>query len=94
MAAGDRNSETATERVWLVDRDYTDKGMVTIVYASTDGERRLQRQLSERMLVRSDVTAGQDVETDRLEPTPESERERYATEAVRMAEKYEPADAV
>lgn len=83
-----------TERLWLVEREYTDKGLVTLVYASTDGTRHLQRQLSERMMMRSEVTAGQDVETDRLEPTPESERERYAAEASRMAEKYDPEDAV
>ncbi len=83
-----------TERVWLVEREYTDKGMVTIVYASTDGERHLQRQLSERMLMRSDVTAGNDVEIGRLEPTPDSERDRYAAEASRMAKKYQRDDAV
>lgn len=88
------DGDTETERVWLVEREYTDKGMVTIVYASTDGERHLQRQLSERMLMRSDVTAGNDVEVGRLEPTPDSERDRYAAEASRMAEKYQRDDAV
>lgn len=83
-----------TERVWLVEREYTDKGLVTIVYATTDGERYLQRQLSERMLMRSEVTAGQDVAPDRLEPTPEDERERYAAESSRMAENHDRDDAV
>jgi len=94
--SGDSNGdgEADTERVWLVEREYTDKGLVTIVYASTDGEWYLQRQLSERMLMRSDVTAGQDVETARFEPTPAEERERYAAEASRMAETHDPDDAV
>jgi len=88
------DGNTDTERVWLVEREYTDKGLVTVVYASTDGEWYLQRQLSERMLMRSDVTAGQDVETERLEPTPAEKRERYAAEASRMAEDHGVDDAV
>jgi hypothetical protein len=90
----DADSNTETECVWLVERDYTDKGMVTIVYASTDGERHLQRQLSERMVVRADVTAGKHVETGRLSPTPDGDRGRYAAEASRMAEQHEPDNAV
>ena len=27
---------TATERVWLVDRTYNDKGMVSLVYATVE----------------------------------------------------------
>jgi hypothetical protein len=83
-----------TERVWLVERDYTDAGLVTVVYASTDGERHLQQRRSKRMVVRSTVTAARDVETDRLEPTPEDRRDRYAAEAARMADKHDPDDAV
>jgi hypothetical protein len=96
MSEDDADADSAgeTERIWMVEREYTDKGLVTLVYASADGERHLQRQLSERMMMRSEVTAGQDVERDRLEPTPESERERYAAEASRMAENHDPDDAV
>jgi len=83
-----------TERVWLVERDYTDGGLVTVVYASTDGERHLEQRRSKRMVVRSTVTAARDVETDRLEPTPEDRRDRYAAEASRMAEKHDPDNAV
>lgn len=86
--------DTGTERVWMVEREYTTKGLVTVVYATADGERQLRRQLSERMVVRSDVTAAEDVDADRLEPTPESKRERYATEAARMAADHDPHDAV
>lgn len=96
MAEGDRSpeSDTETEQVWLVERDYTDGGMFTIVYASTDGERHLRRQLSKRMVVRGDVTAGKSVEVGRLDPSPDSERGRYAAEASRMAEKYQQEDTV
>lgn len=83
------------ETVWLVDRTYSDKGLVNLVYATVDGERYLRRQLSEQMLTRTDVTAGMDVEADRLEPVQgEDERERFAAEASRMAEEHDPGDAV
>jgi len=83
-----------TERIWLVEREYSDKGMVNLVYATPDGERYLRRQLSEQMLVRTDVTAGMDVDPERLESTAEAERERYAAEATRMADTHDLDDAV
>lgn len=86
---------TATERVWLVDRTYSDKGLVTLVYATAEGDRYLQRQLSEQMLTRTDVTAGMDVEPDRLEPVvDDEERERFAAETARVADRHDPGDAV
>ena len=83
-----------SERVWLVEREYSDKGMVNLVYASTDGERYLRKQFSERMVVRKDITAARDVEPDRLEPTPGEDGERYATEASRMADRHDPEDSI
>jgi hypothetical protein len=86
---------TATERVWLVDRTYSDKGMVSLVYATVEGDRYLRRQLSEGMLTRTDVTAGMDVDPERLEPVADDEeRERFAAEATRIAERHDPDDAV
>jgi hypothetical protein len=84
----------ADTRVWLVDRTYNDKGMVRLVYATTDGERYLIKQLSERMLMTKEVTAARDVDAERLEPTDDAERERYAAEATRMADQHDPDDAV
>jgi hypothetical protein len=81
-------------RVWLVDRSYNDKGMIVLVYATTDGEQYLRKQLSERMLMQQDVTAARTVETDRLEATDDEEGERYAAEANRMADEHDPDDAV
>lgn len=81
-------------RLWLADRQYHDKNLITLVYATTDGDRHLRKQFSERMVMRKDITAARDVEPDRLEPTPEEERERYATEASRMADRHDPDDAV
>lgn len=81
-------------RVWLVDRTYNDKGMVELVYATTDGERYHHRQLSEPMLVQQSVTAAEDVAEDRLEPTGEEDREYYRSEASRMAEDHDPNEEV
>lgn len=83
-----------TERAWLVDRKYSDKGMVNLVYATTDGKSHLRKQLSEQMLMRHTVTAGIDIEADRLEPTHEDERERFAAEASRMAKEHDPDDEI
>jgi len=82
------------ERVWLVEREYSDKGMMDLVYASTDGQRYHRRQLSQQMLTRMDVTAGRSVDAEKLEPTHEDDRERYATEATRMADRHDPDETV
>lgn len=82
------------ERLWLVDRTYSDKGLVNLVYATTDGESHLRKQLSEQMLMRTDVTAAVDAEPDRLEPTPADDRERFAAEARRVADDHDPDDPI
>ncbi|MFC6757054.1 MULTISPECIES: hypothetical protein [Haloarcula] len=86
----------ATVRCWLVERSsFGDERMVTLVYATTDGERQLTKQLSTNLLMRTAVTAAKDVEPERLTPVEEPEtRERYATEAERMAETHDPNDEV
>jgi len=85
-----------TVRCWLVERSsFGDERMVTLVYATPDGERSLTKQLSTNLLMRKTVTAAVDVEPDRLEPVrDEDERERYATEASRMAETHDPDEEV
>jgi hypothetical protein len=79
-------------QVWLVERTFTDKGLVTLTYATPDGERVLVEQRSANAL--GDVTAAQTVEADRLAPADEDDRERYAGEAERMAEANDPDDHV
>jgi len=84
-----------TERLWLVERDYNDKGLVTIVYATADGERFRQSHRSSQMLSRKGVTAATTADPDSLEPVEDSARqERYASEAQRMAEQHDPDDEV
>jgi len=84
-----------TVRCWLVDRETRDENLVTLVYATPDGERHLTEQLSFQLLRRRDVTAARDVPVGKLEPTPsDADRERYATQAESMADRHDPDDAV
>lgn len=85
-----------TVRCWLVERSsFGDERMVTLIYAPPDGDRHVKQQLSPNLLRRKRVTAATDVEPERLEPVEDGEtRERYATEASRMAEHHDPGEEV
>lgn len=85
---------TNSEQLWLVEREYTDKGVVNLVYATADGSQYFQKQLSQQLLTRTKVTAGRTVKTDKLAEAHEDDRERFGAEATRMAEKHNPDDAV
>lgn len=79
-------------RVWLVFREYTDKGLLNLVYATPDGERVLRKQ---RSLHASDPTAATTADADALETVEDEEtREQYRTEAERMRERHDPDDVV
>lgn len=79
-------------RVWLVGREFTDKGLVTLQYATRDGERVLVQQRSATNL--GEVTAALEVSADRLVPADAADRERFAAEADRMTDEHAPDDAV
>jgi hypothetical protein len=84
-------------RVWLVERDVDQRDLVTLTYATLDGERVLRRQhAAATMRTRGlDVTAAATVATGELTPvTDDATRERYAAEAARMASDHDPGDAV
>ncbi len=83
-----------TVRCWLVDRVSRDENLVTLVYATPDGERYLTKQLSFRLLSRREVTAAREVPIEKLEETPDVDRERYATQAQSMAAEHHPDDPV
>ncbi|MBX0324220.1 hypothetical protein EGH21_14370 [Halomicroarcula sp. F13] len=85
-----------TVRCWLVERSsYGDERMVTLVYATPEGDRHVTKQFSTNLLMKKRVTAAIDVEPARLEPVDETEtRERYATEAERMAGSHSPDEEV
>jgi len=84
------------EQLWLVERTYTDKGLVSLVYATTDGERSLHKQRSMNMLRQgADVTAATEADPADLESVEDAEtRERYASEATKMADQHDPDEAV
>ncbi|MEF8882775.1 MAG: hypothetical protein V5A34_09675 [Halapricum sp.] len=86
---------TDTVRCWLVERDYYDEDLVTLVYATPDGTRHVTQQLSTALLAKKPPTAAKDIEPERLEPVgDEKARSRYATEADRMADRHEPDERV
>lgn len=81
-------------RCWLVERDYWDEDVVTLVYATPDGERHHTRQLSGALLSKVDVTAAMAVAPADLQPTPAEDVERYATEARRVRAERDPDEPV
>ncbi|MFC7058703.1 hypothetical protein [Halovenus salina] len=85
-----------TVQTWLVERSYgQSEDLVTLVYATRDGERHVKQQFSHRMLFNKEVTAGRDVPADRLEAVTDADtKERYRTEAGQMAESHDPDEEV
>ncbi|MFW5911802.1 MAG: hypothetical protein ACOCSD_03410 [Halolamina sp.] len=83
-------------RVWLVDRDVDSRNLVTMTYATPDGERAFTRQAALDSLAHRDgPTAAVDVDDDRLEAVEEPETaKRYAAEAERVATSHEPDDVL
>jgi hypothetical protein len=90
----DGTGADGTVRTWLVERSYDSRNLITLVYATPDGERALTRELSSAMLDRTPVTAARDVDPDDLAPVAEADRERYRTEADRVRENNDPDDEI
>ena len=91
---GHEEDENETVATWLVERDYDDRGLVSLVYATPDGERALRRERSARMLQRNPTTAGREIPASDLEPVPEADRERYRREAQRVSENHDPDEEI
>ena len=94
----DTQEDTEEVRVWLVERAYSEEvqNMLELVYATPDGSRmlHLQKMLSSPHQADT-ITAARDIPDEKLEPVREKEEaERYAREADRMREKYEPGERV
>ncbi|MFC4439704.1 MULTISPECIES: hypothetical protein [Natrialbaceae] len=82
-------------RCWLVEREYDDKGLVTLAYATPDGESVYRRELAASAATGSTVTAAKDLQPAQLEAVSDAEtRERYATEVDRTADRYDPDEAI
>jgi len=89
-------SDDGTERLWLVERTYDDKGLIALAYATLDGTavRRIERApvAIEQM---GGVTAAVDADGGSLTAVEDDDlRERYAAEATRMADRHDPDDNV
>ena len=86
---------TDSERCWLVERTYTDRDLVVLIYATPDGERKLRKELASTMLQRTTVTAATDADPSNLEEVEDSETiDRYATEVERVRESHAPDDPI
>jgi len=84
-------------RCWLVERSYDDRNLITLVYATPDGARQLRKEIAAVVIHQgnSTVTAAIEASPADLSPvTDEETRERYASEAARMAEQHDPDDPI
>ncbi|WP_255169521.1 hypothetical protein [Natrononativus amylolyticus] len=86
----------STVRCWLVERSVGDRNLVTLVYATPDGRRyRRYERSAVSLRTGSPVTAAVTVDGDDLESTADEETvARYAAEAERTAERYDPDDPI
>ncbi|WP_306060852.1 hypothetical protein [Natronococcus wangiae] len=88
-------SESDHVRVWLVERDYNNRDLIVLTYATPDGIRAFRRELAAQAVDLDSVTAAEDVSPDDLSSVADpDERERYAAEATRMAEEHDPAETI
>ena len=84
-------------RLWLVERSYDDRNLISFVYATPDGTQQLRKELSATLLQqRSEpITAAIDVEDDdELAAVDPDKQERYASEAQSVAEEYAPDEPI
>ena len=83
-------------RLWLVEREYDDRNLISFVYATTDGTKQLRKELSATLLQqRSEpITAAIEVDEDELAPVDPDQQERYASEAQSVAENNEPDEPI
>ena len=94
----DESSEDGRQRVWLVERTYSDdeQNIVILVYATPDGSRYLRKERALTSFEDSrDTTAAIRARESSLGPvTDPDERERYAREATRTREQYDPDEPI
>lgn len=79
---------------WLVERSYSDRDLVTLVYATPDGSRAVTKEIPMTAISHGniDVTAAKDVDESDLEPVDDETRERYREEGERMRDDHAPDD--
>ncbi|WP_255198086.1 hypothetical protein [Halorarius litoreus] len=81
---------------WLVERSYSDRDLVTLVYATPDGERAHTKEIPMTAIAHGNVTvtAAKQVDDADLEPVDDDTRERYRTEVERVREDHAPDDEI
>ena len=90
---------TATTRVWLVERTYSDdeQNLIILTYATPDGRQdfRKERALTSFTGDHRETKVSLAVDPDNLGDVDDLEiRDRYATEATRMADAYDVDDTL
>ena len=86
-----------TTRVWLVERTFVrdELGLVSLVYATPDGERYYRRQISASGHTGAGADVTREVSTADLQAVDDAETvERYASEVDRMRETHDPDETV
>ena len=90
-------TEADAVRCWLVERTYTDRGLVDMTYATPDGARAHRKQVSTTVMRQrgTETTAAIEVDSAELEPVDDAEtRERYVAEAERVRAGHDPDEEV
>jgi hypothetical protein len=94
MSETEARTDGETVRVWLVERTYSDdeQNLIISTYATPDGERyyRQERALTTFSGTDSGTPVAREVAASNLGTSDPDDRERYAAEAARMAERHEP----
>lgn len=83
-------------RVWLVERSYDDRNLISFVYATVDGRYQQRKELSMTLLQQrgKPVTAAIEVDESELSAVDEENQEQFAAEATKMAAEHDPDDEI
>ncbi|ATW88802.1 hypothetical protein halTADL_2055 [Halohasta litchfieldiae] len=82
-------------RLWLVERSYDDRDLVSFTYATVDGTHQLRKQLSMALLrQRGPTTAAIEVDDEELSAVDETNQAQFAAEAQKMQSKHDPDDEI
>lgn len=91
----DEADDAETVRCWFVERNYTNRDLIVLTYATPEGDRSFRRELAAGAIDSMTVTAAEDVDPDNLEAVDDPEtRERYADEVERVRAEHDPDDEV
>ncbi|WP_313695606.1 hypothetical protein [Halorarum halobium] len=96
--SGNADAAADERRLWLVERTYGDDelNLIILVYATPDGSRYVRKEraltsFADERPTRASITVPRH---DLGDVTDESERQRYAEEASRMAAAHDPDDHI